>query len=80
MTTEINGRELAVPECPGGAYVGNCIDCCSGRFADATEMAQFIDNSKVMEAYDDRLVGINGSLKWIYDFEEDVHFFFEVTV
>ena len=74
-----HGRELAVPECPGGDYLGNCIDCCAGRFDDATEMAQFIENSQVEEAYDDRIVGINGKVKWIHDLDEDVHFFFRMA-
>ncbi len=76
---EVEGRKLALPACPGGTYLGNCIDCCSGHFSDATEMAQFIENSKVAEAYDDRIVGVNGNLKWIHDLDEDVHFFFEIT-
>ena len=71
------GRRLKLPSCPGGAYLGNCVDLCGGLFDDATAMAQFIDNSKVEEAYDDRIVGINGKVKWIHDLDEDVHFFFE---
>jgi hypothetical protein len=72
-------RKLIVPDCPGGDYLGNCIDCCGGYFGDATEMAQFIDNSEVLEKSELRVIGVKGKIKWIHDLEVDVHFFFRMA-